>query len=54
MKTKRDPIDHVKKLLIDAGHATEEELKEIDREIRAVVTEAPNSRKRARSPIRAN
>ncbi len=38
MKAKRDPIEHVKKLLIDAGHASEEALKEIDREIRAVVT----------------
>jgi pyruvate dehydrogenase E1 component alpha subunit len=37
-KTKRDPIDHVKKLLIDAGHATEDELKNIDRDIRTVVT----------------
>ncbi len=38
MKTRHDPIEHVKKLLIDAGHASEESLKEIDREIRAVVT----------------
>jgi pyruvate dehydrogenase E1 component alpha subunit len=39
-KTKRDPIDHVKKLLIDAGHASEDELKNLDRDIRAVVTES--------------
>jgi pyruvate dehydrogenase E1 component alpha subunit len=39
-KSKRDPIEHVKKLLIDAGHATEDELKQIDRDIRAVVTES--------------
>jgi pyruvate dehydrogenase E1 component alpha subunit len=38
MKAKRDPIEHVKKLLLDAGHASEESLKEIDREIRAVVS----------------
>jgi pyruvate dehydrogenase E1 component alpha subunit len=38
MKTKRDPIEHAKKLLIDAGHASEESLKDIDRDIRAVVT----------------
>ena len=38
MKAKRDPIEHVKKLLIDAGHASEEALKEIDREIRATVS----------------
>jgi pyruvate dehydrogenase E1 component alpha subunit len=40
VKTKRDPIDHVKKLILDAGHATEDELKQIDRDIRAVVTES--------------
>ncbi|HRK64490.1 MAG TPA: pyruvate dehydrogenase (acetyl-transferring) E1 component subunit alpha [Terricaulis sp.] len=40
MKAKRDPIEHVKKLLIDAGHADEDELKQIDRDIRAVVTES--------------
>ncbi len=39
-KTKHDPIDHVKKLIIDAGHAMEDELKQIDRDIRAVVTES--------------
>ncbi|MBY0564560.1 MAG: pyruvate dehydrogenase (acetyl-transferring) E1 component subunit alpha [Hyphomonadaceae bacterium] len=38
MKTRHDPIEHVKKLLIDAGHATEESLKDIDREVRAMVT----------------
>jgi pyruvate dehydrogenase E1 component alpha subunit len=40
VKSKQDPIEHVKKLLIDAGHASEEELKEIDREIRAIVAES--------------
>ena len=40
MKAKRDPIEHVKKLLIDAGHADEDALKQIDRDIRAVVTES--------------
>jgi pyruvate dehydrogenase E1 component alpha subunit len=39
-KSKRDPIEHVKKLIVDAGHSTEEALKDIDREIRAVVTES--------------
>jgi pyruvate dehydrogenase E1 component alpha subunit len=39
-KAKRDPIDYVKKLLVDAGHASDDELKQIDREIRAVVTES--------------
>jgi pyruvate dehydrogenase E1 component alpha subunit len=39
-KSKRDPIEHVKKLIVDAGHATEDELKQIDRDIRTVVTES--------------
>lgn len=39
-KAKHDPIELVKKLLIDAGHADEAALKEIDRDIRAVVTES--------------
>ncbi len=39
-KTKHDPIERVKKQLIDAGHATEEQLKDIDREIRGIVTES--------------
>jgi len=39
-KTKHDPIELVKKMLIDAGHADEAALKEIDRDIRTVVTES--------------
>ena len=36
-KTRNDPIERVKTLLIEGGHASEEGLKEVDREIRAVV-----------------
>ena len=40
-KAKRDPIEHVKKLLVDAGsRQTKMHLKDIDREIRAVVSES--------------
>ncbi len=39
-KAKHDPIEHVKKLIIDLGHADEAALKETDREIRATVTES--------------
>ncbi|MCX7358894.1 MAG: pyruvate dehydrogenase (acetyl-transferring) E1 component subunit alpha [Alphaproteobacteria bacterium] len=39
-KAKRDPIDHVKKLITDAGYASDDDLKAIDREIRAVVTDS--------------
>ena len=35
-----DPIEHVRKLMLDAKFVTEEELKEIDKEIRAVVNHA--------------
>ncbi len=40
IKAKSDPIEHVKKVLIDGGHADEAQLKEIDREIRGVVSES--------------
>jgi pyruvate dehydrogenase E1 component alpha subunit len=39
-KAKRDPIEHVKKLITDAGHASEDGLKNTDREIRAIVSES--------------
>jgi len=39
-KAKRDPIEHVKKLITDAGYASEDELKTVDREIRAIVSES--------------
>jgi pyruvate dehydrogenase E1 component alpha subunit len=38
VRTHRDPIEHVKALLIEQGHADEESLKDIDREIRVIVT----------------
>jgi len=38
VRTQRDPIEHVKAILIEQGHADEESLKEIDREIRVIVT----------------
>ncbi|MBS0384459.1 MAG: pyruvate dehydrogenase (acetyl-transferring) E1 component subunit alpha, partial [Proteobacteria bacterium] len=36
----RDPIDHVKKLITDGGHASEDDLKTIDREIRDIVVKS--------------
>ncbi|MEM7444128.1 MAG: pyruvate dehydrogenase (acetyl-transferring) E1 component subunit alpha [Pseudomonadota bacterium] len=36
----QDPIDYVKKLLVSGKHASEDELKAIDKEVRAVVNEA--------------
>ncbi|MEZ5971280.1 MAG: pyruvate dehydrogenase (acetyl-transferring) E1 component subunit alpha [Hyphomonadaceae bacterium] len=39
-KAKRDPIEQVKKLIVDAGYAAEDDLKATDREIRAIVSES--------------
>jgi pyruvate dehydrogenase E1 component alpha subunit len=35
-----DPIEHVRKLMLDARHASEAELKDIDKEIRGIVNHA--------------
>jgi pyruvate dehydrogenase E1 component alpha subunit len=40
MRKQHDPIDHLGARIVDAEIATEEELKEIDREIRARIAEA--------------
>lgn len=40
MRDERDPIEQVRKRLVDKGWASEDDLKEIDRKVRAVVTEA--------------
>lgn len=40
VKAEYDPIDQVKKRVIDKGWATEEELKKIDTDVRAVVADA--------------
>lgn len=40
MREESDPIEQVKKRLIETGAANEDELKKIDAEIRAIVTEA--------------
>ena len=40
VRSTSDPIDRVKALLIDGGHASEDDLKEIDKSVKAVVSEA--------------
>jgi pyruvate dehydrogenase E1 component alpha subunit len=40
VRAERDPIDRVRQALLDGGHASEEELKGVDAEIKAIVTEA--------------
>ena len=40
MRSESDPIDNLKRVLLEGGYVTEDQLKEIDREVKAVVTEA--------------
>jgi pyruvate dehydrogenase E1 component alpha subunit len=40
VRDEKDPIDHVRDLLLQGSHASEDDLKKIDREIKAVVNEA--------------
>jgi pyruvate dehydrogenase E1 component alpha subunit len=40
VREERDPIDRLRKLMMDEGIADEDTFKEIDKEIRAVVNEA--------------
>ena len=40
MRTESDPIDQMKKHLLDGGMITEDGLKELDREVKAIVTES--------------
>src|SRR5690606_8470015 len=39
-RTERDPIEHLREMLLDGGHADEDRLKQIDREIRDIVADA--------------
>ena len=40
MREHRDPIELLRNRMLASGHASEADLKEIDREVRAIVTEA--------------
>ena len=40
VKEERDPIDHVREMLVSGKHSTEAELKDIDKEIKKIVIEA--------------
>ncbi len=39
-RTERDPIEHLRQMLLEEGHLNEEKLKQIDREIRDIVADA--------------
>jgi len=40
MRDERDPIEQVREMLLTGGHATEDDLKSIDKDIKAVVNDA--------------
>jgi len=40
VRAEQDPIDRVREMLIDGGHASEDELKTVDADVKAVVAEA--------------
>jgi pyruvate dehydrogenase E1 component alpha subunit len=50
IKDERDPIERVRQLLLLGGHATEEDLKAIDREIKEIVNEAAEFAKESPEP----
>ncbi|MCJ8139222.1 pyruvate dehydrogenase (acetyl-transferring) E1 component subunit alpha [Falsirhodobacter halotolerans] len=50
MRSEKDPIEHVRELLTQGGHATEDDLKAIDKEIKAVVNESAEFAKESPEP----
>ncbi len=50
MKDERDPIEQVRQMLLTGSHATEEDLKAIDREIKEIVNEAAEFSKESPEP----
>jgi pyruvate dehydrogenase E1 component alpha subunit len=50
MKDERDPIEHVRSILLTGNHATEDDLKAIDREIKEIVNEAAEFSKESPEP----
>ena len=53
VRQSRDPIEYVKKLLVDFGFATPEELKAIEKSIRTSVEESLNKAKKGSFPAPA-
>jgi pyruvate dehydrogenase E1 component alpha subunit len=50
MKDERDPIEHVRSMLLTGNHATEDEIKAVDREIKDVVNDAAEFAKESPEP----
>jgi len=53
IREEKDPIEHVRELLVQGKHATEEELKEIDKETKAVINEAADFARESPEPDEA-
>ncbi len=50
MRDERDAIEHVRELLLQGGHASDEDLKAIDKDIKAIVNEAAEFAKDSPEP----
>ena len=50
MREERDPIEQVKATLLTGKHATEEDLKAIDKDIKAIVNESADFAKESPEP----
>ena len=50
MRDERDPIDHVRHMLLEAKSATEDDLKAIDKEIKSIVNEAADFARESPEP----
>jgi len=50
MREERDPIDHVRELLLQGKHATEDDLKAIDKDIKAIVNDSAEFAKQSPEP----
>ncbi|PZQ51466.1 MAG: pyruvate dehydrogenase (acetyl-transferring) E1 component subunit alpha [Rhodovulum sulfidophilum] len=53
MREERDPIDHVRDMLVSGNLASEDELKSVDRDIKAVVNEAAQFAQESPEPAEA-
>jgi len=50
MRDERDAIEHVRELLLQGQHATEDDLKAIDREIKEIVNDSAEFAKESTEP----
>ncbi len=50
MRSERDPIDHVRDMLLQGKHASEDDLKKIDKDIKAIVNKAADFSRESPEP----